>query len=409
VRGLALGAGGGALAGALALIGLGGHGRSVTAGTAAGLLAGTALGGALGVAGAAHVQCSARWTRAARIALWACGPVAAGMVVAARAGAGGRAIVLWSGPWGWVVTPAAGVSAPRALGALAALAALAAIAGLTAARAFGTCATERHAVRAQAREGAASSVGVFDARTARLALRQAGGPEGGRRGVRLAPPRRAALAIPWRDAIAATRAPARTLAAVLLAAGAAALATTEAQRPAAVAIAGLGTYVAGALLVESLRLEIDRPDTHRLLLLRPLGSILADHAAVPIAIATVAAALGAAPAGVLRAHDGAPVAAAAVAAVPAIVLCAALSSRRGGRMPVSVLATASAGDPMGGGGIILAWLLAWPAGAAAIAAIALSIVARSSAPASALPVAIVLVVATGAALASTLRRSREQE
>src|SRR5262249_22719956 len=152
-RGLALGAGGGALVGALALVGLAGHGRSVTVATAAGLLAGTALCGVLGVAGAAHVQCSARWSRAAQVALWACGPVAAGMGGLARSSDTGRAVALWSGRWGWAVTPAAGVATPRALVALAALAALTAAAAVTAARAFGRCPTERHAVRAQAREG----------------------------------------------------------------------------------------------------------------------------------------------------------------------------------------------------------------------------------------------------------------
>jgi len=409
VRGLALAAGGGALVGALVLIGLGGHGRSVTAATAAGLIVGTALCGVLGVAGAAHVQCSARWSRAAQVALWACGPVAAGMVVLAHSGAAGRAVVLWSGPWGWAVTPAAGVATPRALVALAALAALTAAAAVTAARAFGWCPTERHAVRAQAREGAVASMGAFDARTARLALREAGGPATVRRGLRLAPPRRATLAVPWRDAVAATRAPARTLAAVLLAAGGAALAVAEAQRPAAVAVAGLGTYLAGALLVEPLRLEIDRPDTHRLLLLPPLGTVLAGHAVVPMLVATVAATIGAAPAGALRAHDGAPVAAAAVVVVPAIVLCAALSARRGGRVPISVLSTASAGDPTGGGGILLAWLAAWPAGAAAIAAIAVSIVARAASPPSALPVVVGLAAVAGAALSSALRGTHEPD
>jgi hypothetical protein len=75
----------------------------------------------------------------------------------------------------------------------------------------------------------------------------------------------------------------------------------------------------------------------------------------------------------------------AVAVVPAIVLCAALSSRRGGRLPVSVLALGTSGDPTGGG-IVIAWLLAWPAGAVVLGALPPVYVARASSLSSALVV-----------------------
>ncbi|MGZ6673166.1 MAG: hypothetical protein ACXVFM_12520, partial [Solirubrobacteraceae bacterium] len=92
------------------------------------------------------------------------------------------------------------------------------------------------------------------------------------------------------------------------------------------------------------------------------------------------------------------------AIVPTVVLCAALSSRRGGRVPVSVLAMGSTGDPSGGG-IVVAWLLAWPAVAMVLAALPLIYVARgtslSSAVTFALAVALAAPFALGIALASS--------
>ena len=95
--------------------------------------------------------------------------------------------------------------------------------------------------------------------------------------------------------------------------------------------------------------------------------------------------LGVAVAGALPARGGA-IAVAAIAVVPAIVLCAALSSRRGGRVPVSVLAMGTTGDPSGGG-IVIAWLLAWPAAAVVLGALPLVFVARAHALGSALVLA----------------------
>ena len=141
-------------------------------------------------------------------------------------------------------------------------------------------------------------------------------------------------------------------------------------------------------MLEPLRQEIDQPSAARVLLRRPFGRILLGHVAVPMAVLAAGAAspaCGVAVAGALPARGGA-IAAAAVAVVPAIVLCAALSSRRGGRLPVSVLAMGTTGDPSGGG-IVVAWLLAWPAAAVALGALPLVFVARAHALGSALVLA----------------------
>jgi hypothetical protein len=219
-------------------------------------------------------------------------------------------------------------------------------------------------------------------------------------------PRHPELAIPWRDATAALRAPQRTLGSAALAAGAAAVAIAAADRPAAVAVAALGSYVAASTLLEPLRVEIDRPSASRVLLRRPFGRILLGHIAVPIAVMAAGAAAAAvvlAVAGALPARGGA-LALTAIAIGPAIVLCAALSSRRGGRVPVSVLAMGSAGDPSGGG-IVVAWLLAWPVGAMVLGALPLIYVARGTSLSSAVTFALAVALAAPAALGLVLANS----
>jgi hypothetical protein len=171
-------------------------------------------------------------------------------------------------------------------------------------------------------------------------------------------------------------------------------------------VAALGTYVAASTLLEPLRLEVDRPSTSRVLLRRPFGRILLGHVAVPIAVlatGAAVAAIGLTVAGALPARGGA-LAVAAIAVVPAIVLCAALSSRRGGRLPVSVLALGTTGDPSGGG-IVIAWLLAWPAGAVALGALPLVYVARGPSAASALVFALAVAAAAPFALGVALAGS----
>jgi hypothetical protein len=405
VRGLVAGAGAGAVLGSVALVGLAGEGRGIAAGRAAGLVLGVALLGVLGVAAAARVQCSARWARAVALALPASLALGAALVAIANASEAGEKVALWSGPWGWALQPVAGGAAAAVL-ALALLAAATAVAALAAARGFGPCPTERHAVRAEARGGAVASAWSLDARTARLALRRAGGPAKARAGRGLRAPRHPALAVPWRDATSALRAPQRTLGSALLAVGAAAVAIATADRIAAVAVAVLGTYAAASTLLEPLRMEVDRPSASRVLLRRPFGRTLLGHVAAPIAVLVAGAIVAAASltvAGALPARGGA-LAIAEVALVPAVVLCAALSSRRGGRLPVSVLAMGTAGDPTSGG-IVVMWLLAWPAGAVALGALPMVYVARGTSLSSAIAFTVAVALAAPAALGAVLAAS----
>ena len=184
------------------------------------------------------------------------------------------------------------------------------------------------------------------------------------------------------------------------------VAIAAADHPAAQILAALGAYMAASIMLEPLRQEIDQPSAARVLLRRPFGRILLGHVAVPIAVlatGTVLAGLGVTVAGALP-DRGAAIAVAAVAVVPAIVLCAALSSRRGGRLPVSVLAMGTTGDPSGGG-IVIAWLLAWPAAAVALGALPLVFVARAHALGSALVLAFAVAATAPFILAQVLGAS----
>jgi hypothetical protein len=405
-RATALGAGAGAVVAAVTLVGLAGDGRGVGTGPAAGLALGLALLAVLGVALAGRVQCSARWSRAAAVALPLAVAVGAGLVAVARTSHAARTAVLWSGPWGWALQPVAGASTASSVAALAALAAVTTGTVVATARGFAACPTERHVVRAEARAGAVASAWAFDARTARLTLQRAGGAKRARATRHLSAPRRAALAVPWRDAASALRAPGRTLTGAALAAGASALAIAAAAHAAAEALAVLGTYLAASTLLEPLRMETDQPSASQVLLRRPFGRVLLGHLAVPLAVMASAAALAGAAvaaAGALPARGGA-LALMAVAVVPTVVGCAALSSRRGGRLPMSVLAVGSAADPVGGG-VVIAWLLAWPATAAVIGGLPLVLVARGTSLSNALTLALALAALAPPALAVTLAGS----
>jgi hypothetical protein len=382
VRALGLGAAAAAIVAGVVLVGLAGGGRTIAAGAGAGLVAGGAALGVIGVAAAWAVERSARVERLARRSTWPVIALAAGLAAGAHAASAVRTAALWSGPWGWAVQPGAGAAAPLWEAALALLAAVTAAAAARAYATRGDCPAERHLRRAEARASATASLVAFDARTARLALSGAGArtraPRAG------GPPRRLGAARPilWRDAAAALSAPGRVAEALLLYGAAVVLALADAA-PAATAVAALLAYAAAARMLWPLRTELDVPERTRVLLRARPGRVLLDHTLVPallLAVAGAVAAAGCALAGSLPA-DGAPAAVTAAAAAPLVTLCAALSARRGGRIPPSVFATATAIDPSGGAGALLAWLALWPGAAVALVGIAAGLVAAGGATA----------------------------
>ena len=412
VRGLAWGAGAGAVAGALLVVGLAGEGRGIAAARAVGFAVGIAEVGVLGVAAAWAVQSAAPRERAATRAIWPAALVAAALGAASAGGGAGRAVALWSGPWGWAVQAGAGVAAVQWLAALAVLTIVTALAAALAVRDCGRCPAERHMRRAEARAGAVASLMSFDARSARRSLETAApGRTAGRGGARLAGVRAAlaarrarALATVWRDGVAARRAPDRVLEAAALTAAGTVLALLEADRPVGALAAMLLVYAGASRMLWPLRAELDLPSRARVLLQPPIGRVLLAHTVVPAIVTAGAAAIAAAGCAVAGGlpRDGAVAAVLAVAAAPVTVGCAAMSARRGGRLPQSVFMGAVAADPTGGGAGILLWLAWWPALAAALGAVPILLVARSGAGAGL--VAATVVGLAAAALAGALRR-----
>jgi hypothetical protein len=381
IRRLVVALAGGAVVGAAAagvvLVGLAGEGRGVDTMAAAGLVVGLAELGTLAVAGAWAVERSARVEQAVRRATWPVVLAAAGLVAASDAGAFGRSVALWAGPWGWALQSNVGVARAEWLAALVVLTVLTAVAAGAAMRTCGQGTGERHLRRAEARAGATASLASFDGRTARQVLAAVGarGPAGSGAGAgwlrralatRGARPTARTLAIVWRDAVAARRAPGRVVEAAALTGGGTLLCLLDADKPVAVAAGMFLVYLGASRLLWPLRVELDVPGRTATLLRPRIGHVLLAHALLPtlvIASAAALTALGCAIAGALPA-PGAIAGVAAVAATPAVTCCAAMSARRGGRVPQSLLVAAIAADPTGGGATITAWLAAWPATAA---------------------------------------------
>jgi hypothetical protein len=401
IRGLVAGAGAAAVIAAIVVVGVAGHHRGVDAERAGAFIVAIALLGLLGVAGASLVAGSARWDRATRRASWPVFVAAAALVVASGSGSTGRHVALWCGPWGWAVQPLApGADAwPGALGLMAVAAALVVV--LAVAR-RGRCSTERHMLRAEARGGAVAALYSMNARYVRRSLSSVNaGPAAGR-GARLKPPRSPRLAVVWRDAVAVLATPQRLGETLVLAAGGTAICLINAEHPAAVAGGALAVYVGASRLLEPLRAETDQPGRTRVLLRARMGHVLSQHAIVPAVVvlagAVVASAVCAV-AGALPPH-GAAAALLAVAVTPAVTLCAALSSRRGGQLPPSLLSV-TYGDQTGmSAGIIVGWIVAFPALAIVLGTLPVSVVAHYGL--GGLPQLVALVVAATVTLAIAL-------
>jgi hypothetical protein len=375
VRGLLAGTGVAAVVAAIVVVGVAGHGRGMDAVRAGAFVMAIALLGLLGVAGASLVAGSARWDRATRRASWPVFLAAAALVVVGSSGTTGRDVALWCGPWGWAVQPLAPGAGAWALAlVLVALAAASAVALAVARR--GRCSTERHMLRAEARGGAVAALYSMNARYVRRSLTSvSAGPAAGR-GARLKPPRSPRLAVVWRDAVAVLATPQRLGEALVLAAGGTAVCLINAEHPAAVAGGALAIYVGASRLLEPLRAETDQPGRARVLLRARMGHVLSQHAVVPAVVVlagAVVAAVACALAGGLP-RDGGAAALFVVAATPAVTLCAALSSRRGGQLPPSLLSV-TYGDQTGmSAGLILGWIILFPVLAVVLGTLPVSIV-----------------------------------
>jgi hypothetical protein len=269
------------------------------------------------------------------------------------------------------------------------------VAAAAAVRGCGDCPAERHLRRAEARASAIASLASFDARTARRALERVGTRGARRRAARLARPRAARLAVPWRDALAAIQTPGRVVEATTLASAAAVLCLLNADRPLVVAASMLVAYLGASRMLWPLRSELDSPGRARVLLRPRIGRVALAHTLIPMVVTTGAALLGAAGcavAGALPVH-GPATALLVVAVTPMLACCAAMSARRGGRLPPSVFVTAVAADPSGGAGALLAYFAFWPAVAATLGGVPI-VLATSAGSAAVVFAAAWTVIAT---------------
>ncbi|WP_027006606.1 hypothetical protein [Conexibacter woesei] len=381
VRALLVAAGAGAVLGGLILIGAAGDGRGIAVARGAGFVVALALLMVLGVAAAGLVQASARWDRGSRLLTWPLLAIAAGLVVAAGdGGTTGRRIAMWSGPWGWAIAPLEKAVRAWPL-AIVLLAVLTAAATLLAFARRGSTPTERHLVRAEARQGALAAVYSMNARYVRRSLSSVGArPARAPRLFGLLPrPRDERWAVPWRDAAALLAAPQRLVEAVVLAVGGAALALVNGAHPAGVGLGALLLFFAGSRILEPLRAETDQPSRARVLYVAAMPRLLVAHAFVPIVVVatgTLLATLGVAALGALPAHGATAAVLLVLTAIP-ITLCAALSSRRGGQMSPSVMATATNDQTGMMLVLVLLWVILFPVIAAGITMVAIGVTVQN--------------------------------
>jgi hypothetical protein len=241
-------------------------------------------------------------------------------------------IEMWSGPWGWPAL--AGLSPTRAAqpdGWVAAvlLGLLTLLALAWANRAAAAIPLGSLRLRARAAAGVAAALRTAELRSARLVLAQAD-QKGRKVRLRIPPPQRAALIVPWRDLTALLRAPSRFGRAVLFTVPALLLATPAADARGAdrvllTALAVALGYLGVAQLAEPARVEADDPRRAGWSPY-PYAKLMLRHAVVPAVCSVLLMAVGAGVAAALGAS--AAVWLAPVAALP-LTAAALVNAARG--------------------------------------------------------------------------------
>ncbi len=287
-------------------------------------------------------------------------------------------VVEWSGPWGWGAQPlltAAGhaalpgsASPGPALPAAARTATVLALAGLglaglvAADRSIGSIPGASLRARSATMARLTGSTMALDPRGLALTARSAAATGRARRRWRLPYPRRAWLAVPWRDATALLRSPSRLAWAAALVCTAYLLGGIAGHENRGVvalaAVAGALTagYLAAAQLIEPARIDADDP-RRAANLPYPFARLALRHAIVP---ATLLAGFGLVGAAVSAVVAGSPAAAGVtLLAAPALVAGALVSAYRG---PIPGALWLGVETPMGSsaGPQILVWYLAAP-------------------------------------------------
>jgi hypothetical protein len=316
------------------------------------------------------VECSPRVAVAVRRAAPLVGLVVVLLAVESGLAAAGHRIPgleraeLWSGPWGWagitVLGPTPGAVAGR-WAALGALVAVTAGALLLAERAVVRVPIALLRQRARTAAGVVAALGTGELRAAAQSVAAASGSGGAARVVRLPAPRHAALAVPWRDAIALLRVPWRLGRAVFLAVPAVLCGGLAADAHGGAGVAALVValafaHVAVGQLLEPARTETD--DTRRASW-SPYGyaSLMLRHAVTPGIAALL---LGGAGGVVVYLLGGGAAAWLVPAAVPPLLAAGLVSACRGRMRQELLLSPVQATGSTAGPLLFLGWYAAGP-------------------------------------------------
>jgi hypothetical protein len=331
----------GALAGGL--VAIVSHGATQSGGRIGkAALAGFALG-VLVVAGSWHVQ-RLRWATVwvLRLTLPALGLTIL-LGFAQGAGSNLRKAVLWSGPWGWGILPVSAEGSSYGVIGLVLLCGLALAAGISLFRSAGRCPIEEFRSRARTRSQVVASLHALDYRTAGLATKGSKARTWQAR-LRIRMPRRQILIVPWHSAVALLRSPVRLGWGIMLAGAGMVLLTLQPTGQGTLWAGAVALYLAASSLLEPLRLEVDSPATARLFLPWPFNKVLWLHCLLPAAVVVAAGVLAVAGATALGYVTTGAFGAMMLLVIPlslVVVLAAAFSARRGGRVSANLINVAS--------------------------------------------------------------------
>jgi hypothetical protein len=239
-------------------------------------------------------------------------------------------VEMWSGPWGWPalagLQPTSAAQPGGWVGAVL-LGVLTLLAVGWAYRAAPGIPLGSLRLRARTAAGVAAALRTAELRSARLVLAQVD-QRGRKVRLRIPPPQRAALIVPWRDLTALLRAPSRFGRAVLFAAPALLLAEPAASARGAdrvllTALAVALGYLGVAQLAEPARVEADDPRRAGWSPY-PYAKLMMRHAVVPVTAAVLLMAVGAGIASALGVSSAvwlAPVAALPLTAAAMVNAC----------------------------------------------------------------------------------------
>ncbi|MFB7667428.1 hypothetical protein ACFC1R_26380 [Kitasatospora sp. NPDC056138] len=293
-------------------------------------------------------------------------------------------VELWSGPWGWAGIAALAPTRAAVPGAWVAAGLLIAptlVCLVLADRAAATVPLIRLRERARAAAGVLAALRTIELRAARLAVTSASGGTRQRR-VRLPAPRRSWLVVPWRDALALLRSPARLGRAVVLTVPALLCAVPAhgfrgVPSALATAVALVFGYLAVAQLLEPARIETD--DIRRASWSPyPVSDLMLRHAVLPTLVGVL---LGLACSLLLVLSGGGPAVWLLPAAVPALVGAGLVNACRG-VIRQDLMYSARQGTGAGAGPFVFAaWYAAGPAVAVLVLTLPFSTALRGAAAA----------------------------